>query len=793
MLRRLRAYIAAALLAVVATTAAPSVVHRFGASIGPKPCGPGAKGTAIRPECAAAGAVGAKLQWLASTGYYVNSDSYDAASCYASAVSTTTGLPLSGGAKAILPFTLAGGAPTTGQTVWLASSQDDGPSNVATGAATATLPIRVTPAGNVYVKNIVPVGIVASAVNLGTAGAPKYSVTMASGIAPSRPAPPADTSFTVNREKFDAGGANNWTVPVATTTQVEVFSGESMCIKVQIDNVAQGSANVAIGLRVTDVPGGQPLGWFTYVGTNATGITFDPRGGGTDLGFATVAGLNTGCWTRYGGLIHVAWNGYPVQTTADTGATAGATASLRLDGSDGTSQLFVITKLTRTMNDAELLSVTGATYQAFLAAGANPYTPVLSTDPSCQWVFDGTTYSSGTPHALNCGTGTNFNFTVSGSPTVLSKTVAYNNSPAALVMASAPVVYDSDSYVAPRAFSYVGFTVATMAEWADTIVGTNNLDFDDADEEAGAVSVNGVPMVSIDANVGLSFSFRQRLIKGAAFSDPGSLYGQLGAGPYHVVYNIGEKIPRWGSFTSGPHLVSLGLPSTATMDSPTASKAMAFIDGSATTSGHGDDRLVSSAVSGAVVTRIRDDYTGIVVAPNVMTNTGAGGGLNYMGVFSSTGSVLPFVRLIYDSLQAVAAPGAVKSYVNFEGLGDWSAGTPLATFTTNYALALDTEHALDPTAIIIVLKSAQSNLYATSNGTNTLQQFVDAETAIAGARAGFVTLLDVTGPGAITWTTTGSAVGKAPTQTIPTPTTSGAFVLKANIKTRIHAAQPTVW
>lgn len=737
-----------------------------------------------------AASVPATLQWLAaSNASYAPSDSYDAAACYCVAVATGTGLPLAGGSIAALPFTLDGGAPTLGQTVWAASYLDDG--STGRTKATATLPVRVTPNVGVYVKNIAPIGTVASTTNLGTGGAPVYAVTMAASPAPTHPSIPANTSIAVNHVNFP--GTTNFNAAVSLTAQLDIADGETMIVKTRIPEIAQGSA---LGIPIGCVNAGQTAGWLLRVEAGGTTITFDPRGGGSDLGFNAVAGVNTVVISRHGGFFHVGANGYPVQTTADTGGSAGATSGL-FSLRDRAGSVYGIVKLNRALSDAEVLSVSASTYiTVSRVANTNLYTLPLTGDANCQWFLDLTAYVSGTPHAQAGTAGTAFDFTVSGSPVVLTTTVNYLNATASLlplmIGGPAPAV-DSDGFLSPRAFTYFGGACTTQGDFADMIIGMNNLDFDDADEESGFLAVNGVPFVPFTADVNLGVNTYQRTITGYGTGDSTSLYSQISpsGGVYNWRFYIGEKMSRWGSFTSGNRLINIAIPSTTTaqvMNSPTASKVMALIASGAPFSGHGDDLLVASAVSGAVASRMGADYPGIIIAPNVMTFAGyGGGGFNYMKAFGD-GTIGPYMRLVHDAVQAAAAGGAVKCIVFCEGLVDWQANVPLATFTADYGAAMDLSHALDPTYVIIVLKTiANSTVYSTINGNgDTLQAFVDATTTLCGSR-GFVTLLDVSGPSAIAWTTAGSAIGLAPTQA------SGAAALKGNVKTRIQAAKPTVW
>jgi hypothetical protein len=726
----------------------------------------------------------ATLKWLsASNNTYIGSDSYDAASCYFVAVDSGSGLPLPGGTLTVLPFTVDGGAPANvGDPFWLAAYTDD--TNTGRSKATATLPVRVTPSLGVYVKNVAPGGTIASTVNVGTSLAPMYAVKMAVSPAPSRPAIIPDAALAINSINFNGGA--QFTAAVALTAQVELLDGESMIFKFGIDEIGSGPTLGSIEMNNTSP--GLVTGFQSYPAAGAGGFNLAPRGTGPNIGFSCVPGDNTFCLTRYGGLVHAALNRYPVQTTSDNLFTAGVLGVFQFFSNNANGWLYGWTKLNRAMDDAELLSVSGHTYQDKFALNENLFTPVLTADANCQCYFDATTYVSGTPHVLAGPAGTAFDFTVVGSPTVRTRLYNYNNNPTSLVLGSPAGAVDSDGYVSTRAFSYVGFTVSTMAEWADVIVGLNNLDFDDADEEAAVVIVNGVTMMGIGSDVQLGIPTRTRTIRGATFTDPDILYGQV-TSPYHVQILIGEKMARWDSFVSGYRLVSLSLPSTATMDATTASKVAAIISDGYTSGGHGDDLLGSpeggSAISGAIVTRVRADYPGLVVAPNVMVSGGAGMGMAYMRQWGG-GSVVPFTRLIYDSVQASAAGGAVKSYWCFEGAGDWIFETLLSQFATDYALHLDTLHTLDPTAIIIVLLPAQSNLYATSNVGQTLQQFVDAINTICSTRV-WITKLDVTGPTAITW-----RAGTPNQMMIPTQA-AGAAALKNNIKTRIHAAQPTVY
>lgn len=713
------------------------------------------------------------IYWSPVAGLYLGSDNLDVASCYAVALDGSNN-PIAPGTKVFLPFTVDGGAPlAVGATVWLASSFDDS----ATGRAkvTATVPSPAI-SFNYAKQQVAIVGTVISLTNFGTGGAPKYAVMLgviqpSSGVAPV----PPDTSFTFNGVLFPS--TSNFSCTVATTNQVDILDNQSMVYVFGIDDLSTSSP---LTVPIAAYGPGAATGYQLVLSASGTGLTFSPRAGGPDIGFPTLPGRNVIAISRYGGNFRVSVNGQNVQTTGDGGGDMGAGGTFTLRNRSGAN--YSIVKLNRTMTDAQLIAA--STSQISFAPGTNPFAPdaALAADAACQYRLDLTTYISGTPHATAGAAGTAFDFTVAGSPTVRTTTLNYLNSPAALVHDGPTPTYGNGHVSTARAAMRIGFTVQNQADFANIAIGGNNTDNDNSDEGSACIYINGAPVVAAQTLVigtdGVTrWTNPVGYVGGALPQDP-ALWAGLTA-PYHVEIEMGDRIPRIDTFDSGLNITSICIPSTAVMDSTTTTSRMLFTADGYTLGNHQNDLISASALSGSVEARVRADFNGRVTCNDIMPNWS----FKFMRAWGD-GTVVPYAK--YKNALAQEGSPTTRTHAILMGRQDWDENVPLATFTADYGLYIDTLHALDPTANIVILKDPHTVQLTMMNGLGTLfSAFITATDGLAAGRAWLAGILDVTGPTTIPWL---AAAGNR-TPLLPT----GPPALKDNIKTAMHSVLPTVY
>lgn len=694
----------------------------------------------------------ASLVWAyTGNGQYLPANNLDATSCLVIGA-VASGSIYGSGETVNLQFTTAGGQPTNGQTVWLASSQDD--SNTGRGKATATQPSLSMPVYPLFTQNIVPVGICVD--NSGYSGSKTCVVRL------SLPTQPNFTPLT--NQTF----SNLHRVSCPDTHRDGTLSGsswqngESLFLAFTCDQ----TANVGTNFVLYNLGSGS--GW--QINCDTSVFVAIPNVGFLVMG-PPRPGLNIVCCTRTGGNFRASLNGLAVVTMADSGTSPGASPTMGISYTRG--GITGIVKLTRALSDGELVAFSGGNSCALTVGGGTPgnfFAPpaTLTTDLACQWYLDLTSYVSGTITTTGGPAGSGFSFTNASTPVSTAFSYVWNRNPAGLYLDGPTPSYDSKHLARDRQLQRVAYTASSVFDLGLLVAGYSLDDTDNGDEGAAAVLINGTPL----GNIGAAETGVARY---SPLWDPAIIGGtppmDTIAGltpPYHVEILVQDKLTRIDTFDSGGTFLDFVYPASVTFDTPATSKRLVVIADGETYGGHSAD-FGSSAAGTAVLTRVRADYPGRVSAFGVQA-TQSTASIKSWG----NGSMQPYADYVF----AYAHEGAPSTVVYFIALGfcDWfnTPPTPVATFATDIAAFIDRLHANDPTASFAVAKPVQTHLNASTNSNgDTLASFGTSVAGLATGRS-WLTVLDLTGPNAI-------AFQGSPITINPTPA-SGQNALKANIK-----------
>lgn len=694
----------------------------------------------------------ALLVWQSSASTVLPSDNLDAASGVV--IGALVGGSLFGnGSKVNLAFTVEGGRPTVGQTVWLASSQDD--SNTARGKGTATEPTTVMPVYPLFTQNIVPVGRCTNNDNYTIDGT--CVVELALPTSPVGPTP-IDLTLDLHRVTNPNGQLGNGFT--TTNAQANWAVGQSWVISFTCDTTALGTANYVIGLF-------DGANYWAIYGDNAIVVTTDSNVSGANLG-QPKPGLNVVAMTLTGGNIRCSMNGGTVQVHA--GTTAGIGPGTFYWGFQNGWTRGGITagiKLNRVLSDLELTSFSTPTY----AFNSNYFAPKPSSiaDSACEWYVDFTSYTGGPINAIAGPAGTGFAFTVVGTPTVTPFTLVTNNNPKGLFLDGPVPTYDSKHLCSDRQLQRVAFSTSDLFELS-LFIGSYSLDdTDNGDEGFSCIFINGQPLANFGAPID-GVATIQPLIP-ALDGDPLDNF-RLMTPPYVVEAISGDKITRIDTFDSGGRFATFQYGSTVTFLTPATSKRLIAVSDGATLGGHESDLVGSAPSSGAVISRTRyAPYPGRISAFGCQASQS----ITLIKSWGN-GSMVPYAK--YVALHAQEGNPTTRIYLTLLGLGDWSLSTAVpptaAAFGIDYGLFLDALHAADPTASIVAAPPVNVPLYTSTNvNGETLQLFVNAVNALTTGRP-WLTVVDLTGPNTITFTG-----GFFPTTT---PVTGGQVALTANWK-----------
>jgi len=259
-------------------------------------------------------------------------------------------------------------------------------------------------------------------------------------------------------------------------------------------------------------------------------------------------------------------------------------------------------------------------------------------------------------------------------------------------------------------------------------------------EAIGAVDTNVERYSPIAANV----------------TDPLLVFATLGAGPWLVEIVAADKIARIDTFDSGGAFDAIVLPSTAVMQTAATARRLTVLSDSITMAAHQANVISGAPSSGAPISRARETYPGRITAAGCAGNWGVAA-LKSWG----DGSVDPYA--LYAAATAQEGTPATRHYLCALGFVDWfQTMSTLAVFAADYAAFVDALHAADPTAAICIAEIVQTDLYANLNfNGDALGDFNDAIIALAGVRP-WLTLLDLSGPNAITFTNGGGPLNMCP-------------------------------
>src|SRR6266404_1129752 len=651
------------------------------------------------------------------------------------------------GEQVYLPFTVQGGDPAIGQTVWMAASNADGVTG--RGKATATIPTTAVPPRNTgfpyYCQQVTPIGICTGGEDI--PGSRYFRVQL--GTTPFAPVPnttPSNTSQTFRGVQCVNGSQN--VAPyfeTPATAQTNINDGESLFATFTVDNIQNAALYPGKTTGFECDTAGHAPGWqFDSATTGTRGAFYNDSG--PVVGFDFQPGINRIGIVNTGGLFRVSINGSIAQTVTSAGAIS-IIGTLRIYWSIGAFTAMV--KLARTFDDTALRANTSLLDLNY-APGSNPWAPLaaLIADSTCQWYLDLTSYTSG-PIVSQAGpAGTGFTWTVVGSPTARSWTINWNMSPLSLFQSCRTPVYDQKHAVKTDSNAEIIFTgVMSQAEIANITMAFISEDNDNNDEGAGAIFVNGRPALTYgpgtpDGNllwdyplghIGAGFALGWWY---STFTPSGSYGGpELSAiaPPYTVRISVQDSLPRQDTMNQAASITAIGIPSTLVADTSATSRRLVIVCDSTALGGHLNDLQAFSPISGAPINRLRAIYPGKISG----LWTGITSILNW-----GNGSMAPFATYVYQySLEG--SPSTREYLLGPMGYGEWaSSSMTAAVFATRYQAFVNALRILDPSVTIYVTPAIQTAKYANTNGNGeTLQQFVDASNALTS-----VTHIDITGP-----------------------------------------------
>jgi hypothetical protein len=696
------------------------------------------------------------LVWEYSATKFLPSDNLDARSC--SVVGALVdGILYGSGVVVNLAFTTDGGAPTVGQQVWLASSQDD--ANTGRGKATATQPSTAMPVYPLFTQNIVPIGICVNNSHYGIDGTCQVRLAM-----PTHPAYVVPSNQTFNLRRATGLQVGNTFIHDGNAAASIWGNNNSIFVAFTVDQIAT-TAHESVFFN-TD-PGG--AGWAVFCDSSVLVV---------NEGVALMSlgqqrpGLNIVCATRTGGTFRASLNGGPVVTMADPGTQPGEFATLGFDWTRG--GVTAAAMLNRALSDGELAAFSGWNNLMVnsVSAPVNYFAPppALTADSACRWYTDLTAWPGGVaPVAVAGPSGPGFVWTLVGTPTSTAFSYTWNRNPQELYLDGPPPSYDTKHLSRDRQLQRIAFTANTVFDVGLFVVGFSLDDTDNGDEGALAVLINGQPLVPIGAaEDGVTryspFWFPDNGIGGAPFDVLAGL-----TAPYHVEIIMSDKITRIDTFDSGGAIASLITSDGVTFDTSATAKRLVVVGDGETYGGHSADLPTSAIGGGAVITRIRADYPGRVSAFGVQATQSILKIIDW-----GNGSPLPYA----DYVVQFAHEGAPTTVVYLFGFGlmDWFESLPLTVpqFAVALAQFIDRLHTLDASAAFAIAKPVQTALYANVNSNGeTLQSFADAIGTVAAARP-WLTLVDLTTPNAITFT--GSPLAINPEMS------AGQIALKNNVK-----------
>ena len=733
-----------------------------------------------------------QLGWVYAAGKMLPGNNLDAKA--ANVLAAFSGGKLRNSGVWPLAFTTQGGQPANGAPVYLAAATDDG--GTAVGKVTATKPTVGMPFPaypQQFTQNAVRVG---KCVDNSAYAGPKTCLVELSLPAMVEPQALVPNQNLQGAEWRGFATAGNFFLTASDAVNPDQFAlraGQTLLILFSVESGPFSGLNDVISNYKAATDGwqfGQHGGQWELLVVTASALT-----GACNLGIgAAVNGLNLACFAvDPGGVIRGCINGknYKGNGFYTSIPTPDGTYNLNIGGGvpgqDGFPQggVYAVAMLNRAASDAELIAWSGAPYaqppptpatQTSLIIGGpipllgqtNRYQlpPAVINDPALLWSTNamGATLAPSAPPALAGPQGTSFTFANAGEGAVqvAGRQVTLYRNLAGQMLDTEPAIYDSRGYPRTDAGARIALTITDVADLLDLCIGWTNDDFDDSDNGAASMFINGAlqSAIAIDGqNPTGNVEYFYPNLSGLTF----------GAGPWLVEFVVPDRIRRSQTYYAGACLPELLGPANATFQTPATASRLVLI-GDADAIGH-DTGISGEPFGNSVTTQLRSDFPGRVTCHS-QTN----GGIFAAWQYGNGASMDPFAqRIVAAALEGNPATTTLY-FIQCFYADYFEANWSPAAFGAHYALLIDAVHALQPTWTIYVDHPIQAayDAVANSNG-DTLAAFTAQIVALATGRP-WLHVVNSRGPNAITFAPGASIPNAHPTQT------GGTAAWKANIK-----------
>lgn len=755
------------------------------------------------------------LGWIFAPGKLLPTNNQDPRACNATCAVTAAGKVRTTG-PVELPFTTVGGKPINGQQCWVAASTDD--SSTGQGKCTATkpgvgLPPESLPAAH-FPQNVGRVGIV---LDNGNYDALKTCTVLLDLQAAPNVIQPPDQNWVSKKldhtsrlnfmglfgaigEDFRLGPPGAGTVVPGTDPTV----GASMVVWFTVDHL---NAPITIHDIISCAYGNTQQGWSIMPYASGT-FRLQFLDGFADAGSLFLSappgpGVNYVAFSVRGdGTMAGSLNGRPIQYGAWTSITKpAANNKLCIGGGYNNSNaafngwspggVLGCAMIQRPLRDdelvalAEFLPTNGADDVPNVPDPAkNPFTlpATVTADPALGWYWLATDWDgSSATSPVHVGTATPFVLTVNGAPTLVDEKTTWLRSLAGKYVDTKPVLYDSRGYPRPSVGTRLAFTVGSLADLCNIVIGWTCDDVYNFDNGGWAVFVTPAGGARITMSPVRS---------DAAIVDGNIHYVTMtsllattppDAASYYVEIVSGDRIFFDQTYEVGGNIADLVVPTSAVFDTDVTARRLVLV-GADEHDGHDAGLQATTPMSNSALSLLRTDYPGRVVHAGA-TSFGAGAALRY----GNTLSVAPYARRIFELATAGGLPARIDLVFMLGFYGDYHAAeVTVAQYTALYAQLVDAVHALLPDSghggvtHYQMWKSIQASYDATANGNGeTLAQFDTAAAAIAAARP-WITFKNPRGPNAITFSGGAAIPNAQPTQSGGGG--AGALALKANGK-----------
>ena len=696
----------------------------------------------------------AVLSWEVTPGVFVPADNIDARSTYdvvGRIGPATYGL----GQLIRVAFTTDGGAPAVGQLVWLASSQDD--TNTGRGKATATIPptgMPPTTFPQIFRQNAVPVGTVISS----TYGVDGTAIIALSNSFPIGNTPAADVTWSGAR--LTSLSSANFFDGDGNQAQMKLDIGQTLVVLFTYEALAALTTQDDIISNTNAVPN---AGWFLKRNSSTNELVFQWLNATNDGIFAMGAidayniaiitagadglGVNT-VWTNLNGQAMSA----PIASAIPAPA---AGWKVRFGGGcpgkNGWAPggFIAAAMINRTLSTDEMSQmVQSMKISDWVPTNRLVLPNAVFNDAQLLWSINFADWNgvAATVNTIAGGAGTATTLTKQGTPVRSALSDVWKTDVASKWLDTDLPRYDSRAFCRAEMGARIAFTVATKFDVWRTMVSIECDDFDDNDNSAIAVLVNGVSVYSIPLGAG-------QLDAKAHFFSLNAVDLSVAVAPFHVELVAADSVARIATFRSGGDLAGIVVPSTATFDTAATARRIVVVGDGQTLGGHDQATVGIAPGGGAVTTRMRAAYPGRVTAL-VNTSYGVARAQDF-----GNGSMVPYANYIARRL-AEGTPATKEILYNF-GVIDWFFHfLDPGPFGVAYAALIDAVRGLTglPAFIAPPPQDSQYPNPSPSGGGHTLQEYVDAVNALTTGRA-WLTAVDITGPNAVTYTIIETQVG----------------------------------